>query len=94
MKIKFQAPKGQRFKKQFMCIEPDGDDWLLYRYYPESKEWRKGVCFKKGETYASSSCTCHSLKSAIRLIKKWDFPKGTMFRLCSLWVGKDVYITK
>jgi hypothetical protein len=99
MKIRFQAPKGQRFKKQFMCVELDNEttegwlNWLDWCYYPESNEWRKDSGFKSGETYASSSCNCRSLKSAIRLIKKWGFPKGTTFRLHSIWVGHDVYIT-
>lgn len=95
MKIKFQAPKGQRFKKQFFCIEldPETIDWYNYAYFPESKEWREMGDYKDGEIHSSSSCRCHSLKSAIRLIKKWNFPKGTTFRLCSIWVGHDVYIT-
>ena len=96
MKIQFQAPKGQRIKKQFICLDLDFDteDWLDWRYYPESDEWRKDSDFKPGETYASDCCRCRSLKSAIRRIKKWNFPKGTTFRLCSRWVGYDVYITK
>lgn len=100
MKIKYQAPKGNRIKKQFIGLELDNEtdegwlNWLDWRYYPESNEWRKDSDFKPHETYASSSCPCHSLKAAIRLIKKWNFPKGTVFRLCSIWVGHDVYITK
>ena len=100
MKIQYQAQKGQRIKKQFMGVELDNEtdegwlNWLDWRYYPESKEWRKNSDFKPHETYASSSCPCHSLKAAIRLIKKWNFPKGTTFRLCSIWTGQNVYITK
>ena len=97
MKIQYQAPKGKRIKKQFICVEldvdADFDAWLDWRYYPESKEWRKDSDFKPHETYASSSCPCHSLKAAIRLIKKWNFQKGTTFRLCSIWMGHNVYIT-
>jgi hypothetical protein len=96
MKIKFQAPKGHRIKKQFICVELDcttTDDWISWWYYPQSNEWRKWGEFKENETHASSSCRCRSLKSAIRKIKKWNFPKGTTFRLVSLWMHQDVYIT-
>lgn len=101
MKIQYQAPKGKRIKKQFISLELDMDidfdAWLDWRYYPESREWRKIIIgesmFKEGETHCSSSCPCRSLKAAIRLIKKWNFPKGTTFKLCSLWVGHDIYIT-
>ena len=101
MKIKYQAPKGSRMKKQFISVELDMDAsfdaWLDWRYYPESHQWRKIIIgeryFKDGETYSSSACSCRSLKAAIRLIKKWNFPKGTTFRLCSIWMSHDVYIT-
>lgn len=96
MKIKYQAPKGLRIQKQFIGIVLDSttEDWVYWWYYPESHEWRRDGNYKPHETYASSSCPCHSLKAAIRLIKKWNFPKGTTFRLCSIWVGHDIYITK
>lgn len=96
MRIQYQAPKGRRIKKQFMWVELDYEptcSWLSWSYYPESNEWRKDSGFKPNETYASSGCRCRSLKAAIRKIKKWNFPKGTMFRLCSILVGHDVYIT-
>lgn len=101
MKVQFQAPKGRRIKKQFISLgldmDIDFDAWLDWQYYPESREWRKIIIgermFKEGETHCSTSCRCRSLKAAIRLIKKWNFPKGTTFRLCSRLVGHDVYIT-
>ena len=96
MKIKYMAPKGLRINKQFISLELDVRttyDWISWWYYPESHEWRKGSEFKEGETHASSCCNCRSLKAAIRKIKKWNFPKGTTFRLCSIWMGHDVYIT-
>ena len=34
MKIKFQAPKGRRLKKQFMTLEMDLDNWLYMMYFP------------------------------------------------------------
>ena len=94
MKIKYQAPKGRRIKKQFIALEIDytTEDWVYWWYYPESHEWRKDMSFKTGETYSSSSCDCRSLKAAIRLIKKWNLPKGTTFMLSSIWMGHDVYI--
>lgn len=97
MKIKFQAPKGLRLKKQFISIELDPKttkEWYSWWYYPESNEWRNDNRYKPHETYASSSCNCYSLKAAIRKIKKWNFPKGTTFRLSSMWIGHDIYITK
>lgn len=96
MKIKFQAPKGKRIKKQFLYIELDyttvnEQDWL---WHPESKVWRQGFNLQDGDFCACNSCYCCSLKAALRRIKKWNFPKGTTFRLCSRWIGYDVYITK
>ena len=93
MKIKFEAPKGRRMKKQFLDIHLDTDNWFEFAYFPESKEWREMGNYR-GETYSCNYCRCRSLKAAIRKIKKWNFPKGTKFRLYSYWRGKDVYITK
>lgn len=96
MKIQYQAPKGKRIKKQFRWLElnPETtDDWISWVYYPESNEWRKDSYFKSCETYGSSCCRCYSLKAAIRRIKKWNFPEGTTFKLGSIWVGYDIYIT-
>ena len=90
--------KGRKITKQFFCIELDiySEAWLDWRYYPESREWRKIIIgeqlFKPGETYCTSSAPCRSLKAAIRKLKHWNFPKGTKFRLISL-VSDDVYIT-
>ena len=96
MKIKYQAPKGLRINKQFISLGLDtngNDDWLYWWYYPESNEWRKDSGFKDNETYSSIFCPCRSLKAAIRKIKQWNFPKGTTFRLSSIWMWHDVYIT-
>ena len=96
MKIKFQAPKGRRIKNNFLwvCLDSDTvDNGYSYMYFSDSKEWRKDSELKEGETCASNACNCRSLKSAVRLIKKWNFPKGTTFILCSRFFGHDVYIT-
>lgn len=96
MLIKYES---KRITKQFFCLELDmyTEAWLDWRYYPESKEWRKIVVgeklFKKNETYCTSSCHCRSLKAAIRRIKKWNFPKSTRFRLVSLRENSDIFIT-
>ena len=94
MKIKYQAPKGRRLKNQFMCLEMDINNWLYMMYFPESNEWRdQSSGYKPNETCSTSFCFCRSLKAAKRKIKNWNMPKGTKFRLCSRWVGYDVYIT-
>lgn len=94
MKIKFYSCKGRRIKKQFMWVELNAETepfWFEYMYFPETKVWRKEGLFEKGETIASSICRCRSLKAAIRLIKKWNFPKGTTFRLVSRFGGGTCY---
>lgn len=105
MKIKYEAQRGCRIKNRFMCLELDWDCLLVagngmhYRYFPDSDEWRNIIVgegesiFKPGEECWQSWCCCHSLKAALRKIKKWNLPKGTKFRLCSHWVGHDIYIT-
>ena len=94
MKIKYEAPKGRRLKKQFMTLEMDLDNWLYMMYFPESNEWRdQSSGYKPHETCSASFCFCRSLKAALRKIKNWNMPKGTKFRLCSRFVGYDIYIT-
>lgn len=96
MKIKYQAPKGQRIKNQSFSLELDRDmqDWICWAYHPETNEWRNTLVdasWKTGETYATTFCQCYSLKAAIRRIKQWNFPKGTKFVLRG-WEGNDIYI--
>ena len=94
MKIKFQAPKGRRLKNQFMYLEMDLDNWNKMMYFPENNEWRDfKTGYKPNETCSLSFCFCRSLKAAKRKIKKWNLPKGTIFKLCNRFVGYDIYIT-
>lgn len=97
LKIKYIAPKGSRHKKQFLDVGIDintHDDWFYWWYYPEIDEWDNETRIKDGMLYASSHCRCRSLKAAIRKIKKWNVPKGTTFRLYSLYKNKDIIIIK
>lgn len=92
MKIKYEAPKGRRLKKQFVCLEPDEDNRFVLWYYLDFNQWSEYNGELSGDS--QSWCDCRSLKAAIRKIKNWNIPKGTKFRLCSRWVGYDIYITK
>ena len=101
MKIVSSKPKGQRmFKsvkggkkhKRPFWIEPlDNNLWFNVM----TGEWED-----KGHTSAYYAMEnngfndAYSLKAVIRLIKKWNVPKGTKFLASLPFVGYDFHITK
>ena len=96
MKIKYQAQKGYRIKNHdFIGLEVYASECHWYR--EDLRQWRTIDDVHKDlppNTWYSSAAPCRSLRAAIRKIKKYDLPKGTKFRLVSIWVGHDIEITK
>ena len=83
MKLKFDAPKGTRFKKGFLGFEADNRDWM---FNCDLKKWEQEMDHKYGY---SSHRPCNSIKAFRRMLK--TAPKGVKFRLVSIYVGYDVY---
>ena len=85
----------RRMKRPFW-IEPvikTGEPFLWFN--TETGEWGE-----KGNTSVYYSMTydgfnnAYSLKAVVRLIKKWNVPKGTKFRAILPFIGYDFFITK
>lgn len=96
MKVTFSKPKHQRiFKSRYrpFWIEPSAKGWW---YNLAVGEWQS--------YYSTPACSSYyamerhgfndvwSLKAAIRLIKKWNVPKGTEFIVSLPYVGHHFII--
>ena len=87
--------KGKKVRRPFW-IEPivkSGEPFLWFN--TETGEWGE-----KGNTSVYYAMTydgfnnAYSLKAVIRLVKRWNIPKGTKFRASLPFVGYDFIITK
>ena len=92
---KYSDGSKRRMKRPFW-IEPvikTGEPFLWFN--TETGEWGE-----KGNTSVYYSMTydgfnnAYSLKAVVRLIKKWNVPKGTKFRAILPFIGYDFFITK
>ena len=82
MKLQYESPKGRRVNYKFTGFEAVDCDWF-WAY--EHKKWtqytdKKSLC---------SHRECKTVKAFKRMLK--TAPSGVKFRLCSRWVGYDVY---
>ena len=98
LKAEVTNHKGKVIKhKRPFWIEPIGGNWW---FDLEVGQWYENYDSKRRSTssyYAMKSDgfnDVYSLKSAKRLILKWDVPKGTKFRVSLPFVGYDFTITK
>lgn len=104
MKIKHSKPKGQRIlrsthKHRPLWIQPLDFD-LNFSY--AQKQWQtwKTLDKSKGVTtayYAMEHAGLKdvwSLKAALRRIRKWNVPKGTVFNVSLPYEGYSFEITK
>lgn len=94
--MKFQASKGNRVKSySFWFLEPMGEDLYKLRYNSTKQQWEYNSHLNFSQDEICSGISCHSLKAALRHIKKHDeIPKGIKFRLVSVFVGVDIILTK
>jgi len=103
MKVKSSKAKGQRIFKlkgnrRPYWIEPTEDGWW---FDTKIGQWTKTPEFGYGElssSYYSMKChgykNCKSFKAALNLIRKWDVPIGTEFRVSLPWIGYGFKVTK
>ena len=110
MKVKSSKPKGQRIFKSMnfkysgatkskrpFWIEVDAPGWW---FDCATLKWSKNPKSFGGltTTYYSMKhlglSNAYSLKAVKRLIRKWDAPKGTVFKASLPFIGYDFYITK
>lgn len=104
MKITHSKPKGQRILKSThkyspLWIEPEESNyWFIH----EIGEWSNKIPTDKSfssiyysvEHNKGGNKDIWSLKAAIRRIKKWNIPKGTVFHVILPYVGHEFKITK
>ena len=83
MKLKFEAPKRQRIKSQFIGFE--ADCYLMWNN--ELKTWVNDI--NNGNYTYTSIRECKSVKAFKRMLK--TSPKGVKFKLNSIYVGHNVY---
>lgn len=83
--------------KRPFWIEPTDNSWW---FNLDTNQWTQesGGNFRKTSAYYSMKFhglkDVYSLKSVIRLISKWDVPKGTQFTASLPFVGYEFKITK
>lgn len=88
MKLKFQQPKGQRIKSQFMWMLTHEAGWWFSEtknrwIHQEDPEW-----LTLGGLVTSAK-NCHSVRAFRRMLKK--APNGVEFVLVSRWKYHNVY---
>lgn len=101
LKLNFNFnPKLKRRKvRRPYWIEPIGKGWW---FSVTRGQWYDGGYDSNAGQSVSSYYSMkpeglhnvYSLKAAIRLINKWDVPKGTVFRVSLPYVGHEFKITK
>ncbi len=91
MRIRYEKPKGNRMKKQMWGISCISDNDECYTYSDYNRKFMPYDDIKEG--CACSHCHCRSLKSAIRILKKSNLPKGLTFCVDSIFYGYNIYIT-
>lgn len=94
--IKYNKKRGFRIKNYgFLWIELEPDHIFDYEYYFSLNNWFNSNDPKVNSTMSfSTGEDCHSLKAAIRKVKKANVKKGTKFILVSRYIGYNIEITK
>lgn len=92
---KYENGTTRRIYKRPFWIEPVDYGWW---FSLDKGKWVKEPTGSITSAYYAMSCDgfndAYSLKAVIRLVKKWDVPKGTKFRASLPFVGYDFFITK
>jgi len=93
---KYEDGTKRRIYKRPFWIEPLNKTlWFCLSSGQWMKETPKGGCTSVyyGMDYDGFK-DVYSLKAVIRLVKKWDIPKGTKFKASLPFIGHDFIITK
>lgn len=101
MKMKFQSAKGKRIKSYgyygWSAVSEDGDPYWLVHFTNRnnhSNHWASYQDVPKGYDRLSSMKDAHSLKTALRQIRKSNLPSGAIIKLSHRYIGHDVTIVK
>jgi len=96
---KYEDGSKRRIYKRPFWIEPiheKGEPFLYFCLH--TGQWTCETTGANTSAYYAMSYDgfkdVYSLKAVIRLMKKWNVPKGTKFRASLPFVGYDFYITK
>lgn len=84
MKIKFDAPNGQRLKNRFTGFEAINCQWM---WNCDKKEWTQNI--ERGKYTYCSHRYCYSIKAFKRMLK--TAPSGVAFMLWSKYEGYHAY---
>jgi hypothetical protein len=90
MKLKYQAKKGNRFKKRFIGINIAKVGFWWSEYY--KKPIIPDIDISEAKKGYVSNVPCSSVRKFRRLLKKYPELNGSV--LLSRWEGCDVYSSK
>ena len=95
----YEDGSKRRIYKRPFWIEPvhkKGEPFLWFCL--ETGQWVNETIGANTSSYYAMSDDgfndAYSLKAVIRLVKKWNVPKGTEFRASLPFVGYDFFLTK
>ena len=92
---KYEDGSKRRIYKRPFWVEPIDFGWFFCLY---TGQWVNETTGANTSAYYAMSYDgfndAYSLKAVIRLIKKWNVPKGTKFRASLPFTGYDFFITK
>lgn len=84
MKLRYEAPKGQRIKYKFFGMTTFQDFWM---WDEGTRKWIDNLDLQQGT--CSSHCDCNSIRAFRRRLK--NAPKDVEFILENRYVGCNVY---
>jgi hypothetical protein len=90
MKVKYNAPKGQRFKRRFTWITcQEQDVWFTGDSLKTMKFSKNPLAFK--DSFFSTSQDCHSIKAFKRRVARMDKSLvGVTFQLSHIFYNTKV----
>ena len=90
MKLKYEARKGQRFKKRIFFGVTNFEGWW---WNEDLKIWHRYGANPNTNNLSSHFMGCKSVKAFRRRLRQWSryLPEGIQFILASRYEGQDVY---
>lgn len=93
MPLKFEKPKGKRFKRYFIGIQPIdkyyNEDFKYWYDYTLGK-WQHNDELDRCHMYSNAFWPCNTVKAFRRHLKKNPEMKGKL-RLVNRYIGYDVF---
>jgi hypothetical protein len=94
MKIRYEKPKGRRFKRYFLGIQPidkyNSEEDTQYWYNYTLGKWQHNNELDRTCSFSNAFWPCRTVRAFRRHLKKHPEMKGKL-RLVNRYIGYDAY---